>query len=162
MEIKFDKLIKDVVEFDSYDRTNPYVVCGLVVHTICNYDNKDMFYDMLSYLMGPKQDINPIFKQRINDRMIQGDKYKYIGKGYFKNTSSSNGYELPDTLIVDVVESSSQAVEDGYLRLDLVHSGADSKRQIMLRKAKDNNWYLWSDSVINLLVDVRVEDDFWV
>lgn len=162
MIIKFDKIIKDVEEFNKYDKTNPYVVAALTIQTICNYENEEMFYKMLSNLLGPKQEINPMFKQKIKDRMIQNNKYEYIGYGYFKNTKCEDNYKLPEILEIEVTDSASQAVEEGYLRVDLTHTGADSKRQIMLRKAKDNNYYLWSDTIINLLVDVKKEDDFWI
>ena len=38
MTIKFDKILTNKEEMMNIDRTNPYNVAALLVHTICNYD----------------------------------------------------------------------------------------------------------------------------
>ena len=42
-----------------------------------------------------------------------------------------------------------------HLRLLLKSGGTDSQRPVTLRKAKDDNYYVWSDSMIGLLADIR-------
>ena len=52
MKIKFDKIINNIEEIKQYDRTNPYNVAALTIHTICNYnkESENTFYNMLQYL----------------------------------------------------------------------------------------------------------------
>ena len=161
MKINFEKVINSVEELKEFDRSDFNTVAALCIHTICNYENEELFYEMLQYLMGPMQEISPMFKSRIKDRMDQNEKYKYIGKGYFLNTKVEDGYNLVTPLEIEVFESVNQPIESGYKLVEFKHTGADSNRQLMLRLGRDNNWYLWSDSIINLLIDVRQYDAFW-
>ena len=63
---------------------------------------------------------------------------------------------LPDkSYSVEVTEGPSSYVNEGYATLYLKSGGADSKRPITLRKKKDGNWVLWSDSILGLLSDIR-------
>ena len=67
MRITFEKIIKNKEEMLNIDKTNPYNVAALLVHTICNYDINDTnnFYDMLTYLMGDMQPISALMKQKV-------------------------------------------------------------------------------------------------
>lgn len=156
MIINYKKLLTSKNDLEEYDRTKPEVVASLLVHVICNYDknNEDNFYDMLQFLMGDFQKISPMMKQNIKDRMLQNEKYKFIGMSYFEGATSENNY-VPSNYNVTVIENDYSKVEDGLIRLLLKSGGADSPRPITLRKAKDGNYYLWSDSIIGLLTDIR-------
>lgn len=157
MKTSFEKILCNKRELESFDRTNPFVVAALLVHTICNYDkdNTDNFYEMLGYLMGPYQEISPMLKQNIKDRMLQNDKYGYIGKSYFVGATPNNNYTPSIPYEIDVVISDYSSDAEGYKRLFLKSGGADSPRPITLRLAKDNNYYVWSDSIVGLLSDIR-------
>ena len=165
MRIKFDKIINNVEEMKNIDRTNPYNVAALTIHVICNYDkdNTDNFYSMLSYLMGEAQPISMMMKQNIKDRMLQNNKYSFIGKSYFVGALPSNDYEPSTPLEIEVSENDYTDSENGYKRLLLKSGGADNLRPITLRLAKDGNYYLWSDSIIGLLMDIRPLEstNFW-
>ena len=156
MKINFDKIITEKKDLENYDRTNPYNVAALLVHVICNYEpnNTDGFYDMLGFLMGEFQQISPMMKQNIKDRMMQNEKYKYIGKSYFDESTPQNEYS-PSYYSVSVFENDYSKEEDGFVRLLLKSGGADNLRFVTFRLAKDGNYYLWSDSVIGLLTDIR-------
>ena len=157
MEIVFNEIIDSKEKMYNVDRTNPYNVAALVVHTLCNYDigNDVIFYDMLSFLEGEYQTISELDKQNIKDRMIQNDKYKIIGKSYFVGATPENDYNPSIPYKVDVIENDYTDSEQGYKRLLLKSGGADSPRPITLRLAKDGNYYLWSNTYMGLLSDIR-------
>ena len=56
---------------------------------------------------------------------------------------------------IEIKENPYTDVEDGYKRLFITSGGADSDRPITVRLAKDGNYYLWSDSFISALTDIR-------
>ena len=157
MKINFEKILCTKKDLESFDRTNPYNVVALLVHTICNYDKDDTanFYEMLGYLMGPYQEISPMMMQNIKDRMLQNDKYNFIGKSYFVGANSDNDYNPSIPYEIEVFENDYSKIDDGYLRLFLKSGGADSMRPVTLRKAKDDNYYVWGDSIIGLLTDIK-------
>ena len=157
MRIKFDKILTNKEEMMNIDRTNPYNVAALLVHTICNYDvnNTNNFYDMLTYLMGDMQPISALMKQNIKDRMLQNNKYPYIGKSYFIGAVPNNDYTPRVPYEIEVSDNAYTDSEQGYKRLLLTSGGADNPRPITLRLAKDGNYYVWSDSMIGLLTDIR-------
>ena len=157
MMLEFEKIIDSKEELEKYDRTNPNMVVALLVHTMCNYDkdNKDKLFDMLQYLMGDFQPLSPLAKQNITDRMMQNDKYPYIGKSYFVGATPDNDYTPSNPLEIEVTENVYSDSEEGYKKLFVKSGGADSPRGITLRLAKDGNYYIWSDSFMGLLADIR-------
>ena len=157
MIIKFDKLFTNKEDLLSLDRTNPQNVVAAFVNILTAYDvhNDIIFIEMLQYLVGEYQPISPLTKQEIKDRMLQNDKYSFIGKSYFKGATPENDYKPNDSLEVEVFENDYSKIEDGYLRLLLKSGGADSLRPIVVRLAKDGNYYIWSDSFMGLLADIR-------
>ena len=164
MIVKFEKLLSGKEELMKINRNSPENVTAMTVHTICNYnkDDESIFYDMLQYLFGDFQPISNLMKQSIRDRMMQNNKYDFIGKSYLNGANSSNNYE-PIDYSVEVSENAYSRQEEGFIKLFLKSGGADSLRPLMLRKAKDNNYYLWSDYIIGLLADIKEkeQDNLW-
>ena len=157
MKISYEKILTSLEEIKRIDRTNPYNVVALFVHTICNYNPKDSeeFYEMLQYLVGEYQPLSELMKQSIKDRMLQNDKYGYIGKSYFIGATPENDYTPSVQYEIEVKENPYTDSEEGYKKLFLKSGGADSERPITLRLAKDGNYYIWSDSFMGLLSDIR-------
>jgi hypothetical protein len=157
MKVNFDKIYTTLDEIKKIDRTNPYNVVALFVHTICNYNPKesDKFYEMVQYLVGDYQPLSELMKQNIKDRMLQNNKYEYIGKSYFTGATPDNDYTPTTPYEIDVKENPYTDSEEGYKKLFLKSGGADSDRPITLRLAKDGNYYVWSDSFMGLLADIR-------
>ena len=70
------------------------------------------------------------------------------------NSSNLNNTTLTDNKI-EVIENEYTDDNEGYKRLLLKSGGADSPRPVMLRLAKDGNYYIWSDSFLGLLADIK-------
>jgi hypothetical protein len=157
MIVKFEKIIDNKGELEVLDRTNPFNVSAAIVHVFTNYDvnNTSNFYEMLQFLLGDYQPISEMMKQNIKDRMMQNNKYPFIGKSYFKGATPANDYTPSVPYEVEVIENAYSDQTEGYKRLFLKSGGADNPRPITLRLAKDGNYYVWSDSFIGLLADIR-------
>ncbi|MBE6160635.1 MAG: hypothetical protein E7158_00235 [Firmicutes bacterium] len=157
MTIKYDKIMSSKKDLESIDRTNPANVAAALIHTFPNYkkDDTSNFYEMLQFLVGEYQPISEMMKQNIKDRMMQNNKIDFIGKSYFKGAIPSNDYTPSVPYEIEVIENDYSDDAEGYKRLFLKSGGADSPRPITLRLAKDGNYYVWSDSFIGLLADIR-------
>ena len=156
MIVKFDKILTSKEDLERIDRTNPDNVVAMLIHTFCNYtpNNTDNFFEMLQYLYGEFQPLSMLMKQNIKDRMMQNEKYNFIGKSYFKGAIPANDY-TPVEYEIEILKNDYSEIENGFLRLLVKSSGADSERPVTLRLAKDGNYYIWSDSCIGLLTDIR-------
>lgn len=154
---KYEKIFTSLDEMKEINRTDPYNVVGLYVHAICNYEdnNPNKLYEMIQYLLGEFQPLSELMKQNLKDRMLQNDKYKFIGKSYFVGATPKNDYTPTIPYEIEIKENPYTDSEEGYKKLFLKSGGADSDRPITLRLAKDGNYYLWSDSFIGILSDIR-------
>lgn len=155
MILYYDKVGTTKEELEKVDRSNPYSVVGAFIKTICSYDGSDKFYDLVQYLVGDYQPLSALMKQQIKDRMSQNDKSSYIGKSYFKGATPDNDYNPTLPIQLEVTENIYSDVEEGYKKLFVKSSGADNERGITVRLAKDGNYYVWSDSFMGLLSDIR-------
>lgn len=157
MIIKYDKIMNTKKELEEIDRTNPNNVAGALVHVLVNYkkDDTSNFYEMLQYLLGDNQPLSEMMKQNIKDRMMQNNKLDFIGKSYFVGANPNNDYTPNIPYEIEIIENAYSDANDGYKRLLLKSGGADSPRPLTLRLAKDDNYYVWSDSFIGLLTDIR-------
>lgn len=157
MIVSFNNIISSKEELMNVDRTNPYNVVTALIHVFCNYDNNDnnKFFDLLQYLMGEYQPISNLMKQNVIDRMTQNDKYLYIGKSYFIGSTPDNEYTPNIPYQVEVKENDYTDSEQGYKRLLVKSGGSDNDRIVTVRLAKDGNYYIWSDSFMGLLADIR-------
>ncbi|MDO4996628.1 MAG: hypothetical protein Q4E69_05565 [Bacilli bacterium] len=155
MILYYDKVGVTKEELEKVDRTNPYNVVGAFIQTISSYDGSDKFYDLVQYLVGDYQPLSALMKQQIKDRMSQNDKSSYIGKSYFKGATPDNDYNPTLPIQLEVTENIYSDVEEGYKKLFVKSGGADNERGITVRLAKDGNYYVWSDSFMGLLSDIR-------
>ena len=134
----------------------PFMTAALTVLALCRYE-KDVnsAIEMINFLKGPV-DLTEYDKQFLRDR-LKGK--SYVPRSYFEGTSPENDYTPPVPLTIKVFEYAYSYSEDGYAMLEIRSSGADSPRQIKLRK-KGNEWFLWQQY---LLPDIRTpkKDDVW-
>lgn len=157
MLLKIDKINITKEELKELDRSNPYNVVGAFIQVISDFDPKNpkVFYDKLQFLQGDNQPLSEVMKQNIKDRMLQNDKYSYIGKSYMMGSTPENDYNPEEPYQIEIIENGYTNFEEGYKKLFVKSGGADSLRGITLRLAKDNNYYVWSDSFMGLLTDIR-------
>ena len=156
MILTFNKLFENKEDFKKISRTSAENVAALAVQAICTYQkDENMFFDILQDLMSNLQPLSNMLKEQIKDRMEQNDKSSYIGLSYFNGATNFNNYEPDKSYSIEVTDGPSSYAIDGYATLYLKSGGADSKRPITLRKTKEDNWVIWSDSILGLLSDIR-------
>ena len=112
---------------------------------------------MVNYLRGPRP-MSPFEEQFIRDR-LSGK--MYVIRSYFAGTSPQNNYAPTLPYRVTFFEDPYTWQNEGYCRLNCISSGADSPRQILLRKKESTGeWFLWENY---LLPDIRIpaEADPW-
>lgn len=111
---------------------------------------------MLNFLRGPR----PLSNQEIsflNDRFME---VKYVPFSYFSGAVPANDY-TPDTpFTITVMSGPYSDANEGYKKLYIKSGGADSPREIVLRRLGDGRWMLWEQF---LLVSIRKarSDDPW-
>ena len=102
---------------------------------------------MLNFLKGP-QPLSEYDKSFLKDR-IRGK--TYVPFSYFSGTSPENDYTPTAPFTVTVSENPHSYEEEGYAKLFIKSSGADSERSVKLRK-KGEQWFLWEQL---LMADIR-------
>ena len=116
---------------------------------------------MLNYLRGPRP-LSPMDVSFIKDRFMDG--VDYIPRSYLNGTSPDNDYtpNVPYSVTVIELSPSREQFSQGYLRLYLRSSGADSERFLDLRhKPSTDQWFLWEFG--GLLSGIRIpkSKDAW-
>ncbi len=112
---------------------------------------------MLNILRGPRP-MSPLDEQFLRDR-LSGK--MYVARSYWEGTSPGNNYTPRLPYAVTFFEDPYTYQNAGYCRLLCRSSGADSPRQIVLRKKESTGeWFLWENY---LLPDIRIpaEADPW-
>ena len=139
--------------------TNEFEVAALTVAVLCNYcQDPQATVEMLNYLRGPRP-LSALDVQFLRDR-LSGKPYKMLS--YLNGTSPTNNYTPTMPLGVTIVTTPASAVQPDMISLFIPSSGADSLRQLDLRrKPSTGQWFLWS--LVGLMPDVRipVNQDPW-
>ena len=139
--------------------TNEFEVAALTVAVLCNYcQDPQATVEMLNYLRGPRP-LSALGVQFLRDR-LSGKPYKMLS--YLNGTSPTNNYTPTMPLGVTIVTTPASAVQPDMISLFIPSSGADSLRQLDLRrKPSTGQWFLWS--LVGLMPDVRipVNQDPW-
>ena len=135
----------------------PFQAAALTVLALCRYcDDKQAGIDMLNFLKGP-QPLSAYEKQFLQDRLTGKS---YVAFSYLGGTSPENNYTPAQPLAITVSDNQYSYAEEGYAKLQIQSSGADSPRPISLRRKGQEQWFLWEQF---LLPDIRkpVEADPW-
>lgn len=155
--IVFEKLPKTLEELKLMPEAalkDPFCTAALTVAVLCEYPaNKEAALEMLDYLKGPRP-LTPLEKSFINDRFMDG--VDYVPRSYLSGTSPENNYtpSTPYSLKIYEHAHSRDNYKDGYLRLFITSSGADSQRFVDLRlKPSTDQWFLWEFG--GLLLGIR-------
>ncbi|NMA50185.1 MAG: hypothetical protein GX947_10560 [Tissierellia bacterium] len=136
----------------------PHFAAALLIPALCMWPkDQKVAIDMINFLKGP-QGLSTRDIQFINER-FRGK--EYLPYSYFEGSSPANGYKasIPYTVTISTVPSSFD--EEGYAKLYLKSSGADSPRPVQVRK-KDSSgeWFLW-DQMLLSEIRVPVSSDAW-
>lgn len=163
--VVFDSLPENLVQLKALpgaDLKDPYFVAGLTVLALCEFPkDEESCYEMLNYLKGPRP-LSPMEKNFINDRFMDG--VDYVPRSYLEGTSPDNDYtpSVPYKIIVKEFAHSRDNFNDGYLRLFIRSSGADSERFLDLRyKPSTQQWFLWEFAGMLLGIRPPKSTDVW-
>lgn len=149
----FTRLPQDASELQAMaegELKTPYQTAALTVAALCRYgDNPEKAIEMLNYLKGP-QPLTKQDSQFLRDRLA-GKSYKPYS--FFEGATPANNYTPNQPYTITISSGPYSFQEEGYAKLILTSSGADSPRQVKLRvKPSSGQWFLWEQY---LLPDIR-------
>ena len=151
-DIVFDSIpagFEDFVSLPESAMDTPFKTAALTVLALCFYPkDSELSFRMLDYLRGPRP-LSGFDKSFIKDRFMDGK--DYVPRSYFFGATPQNDY-TPESYRITVSENPYSYTNEGYAKLFIRSGGADSPREVLLRKAKDGKWYLWEQY---LLSDIR-------
>ncbi len=135
----------------------PFKTAALTVLALCNYAvDVSETLAMLDWLRGPRP-LSVFEKQFIRDRLAGKD---YVLRSYLGGTGPQNNYTPSQPYTVTVFDNPYSYQDANYATLHITSSGADSPRQVKLRKKADGQWLVWD---IFLYADIRqpAKNDPW-
>lgn len=150
--IVFEDMPSTLEEFKALEEARmgtPFDTAALTVCALSYYPiNKQLSIEMLNFLRGPRP-LSGMDLQFLADRFRDKD---YVPRSYFLGATPDNDYEPNEPYSIEVEDNPYSYQNEGYATLYIHSGGADSPRQVQLRKAKDEKWYLWDQF---LLADIR-------
>lgn len=155
----FEHLPENVNELQALPEAalnDAFATAALAVLALCEYEKSpDDCFEMLNFLKGPAE-LSTYDKQFIKDRL--SDK-KYLPRSYFNGSTPENGYTVPAPYGITVFDNPYSYQNEGYATLHINSGGADSPRQVTLRR-KGEQWFVWE---ILLYSGIRVpaDEDPW-
>ena len=148
VNVVFDSLPETVEQFKALPKaalSTPFDTAALTVLAFCFYpQNKEACLAMVDYLRGPRP-LSNYDKSFIADRFRDSD---YVPRSYFNGATPQNDYLPSQPYTVTVSENPYSYQNEGYAKLFIRSGGADSPREVLLRKAKDGKWYLWEQYIL--------------
>lgn len=146
MHYTFDSLPKNLDELKALPQASlkaPEDTAALVILALAEYpENKEASIEMLSFLKGPGGPLSEYEKQFLRDRFMDSS---YIMNSYFDGSSPENNYTPNKPYSFDIHEMvhGRDQISEGYVRVSVKSSGADTEREIKLRaKASTGEWFL--------------------
>ena len=153
---RFPTNIDELKDLSVSGMKTPFETAALAVAVMCNYEKDvEATIDMINYIKGPAN-LSEYDRQFLRDRL--GDK-GYIPRSYFIGACPENDYEPSKPYQIEVFDNPYSYQNEGYATLYIRSSGADSPRQVQLRR-KGDQWFLWQ---ILFLSDIRkpASEDEW-
>lgn len=158
--ITFNAIPQSVEQFCALPemaKDTPFKTAALSLLALLAYEkNPNLAIDMLNVLRGPEP-LSPYDKQFLKDRLT-GKYYKV--RSFFQGATPANNYQYT-SLTITVSENPYSYPEDNRAVMWVQSSGADSPRQITLRKKPSTGeWFLRE---VQCLSDIRipVAEDAW-
>lgn len=134
----------------------PFKTAALTVCALCAYAAApEIGTDMLNFLKGPQ----PLSTQELAFLKDRFRDQKYVPFSYFKGAVPSNNYTPDQPFTITFHTNPYSYQNEGYCVLHVRSGGADSERQIKLRR-KGDQWFLWEQMV---MVGIRkaASEDPW-
>lgn len=123
----------------------PFKTAALVVCADCAFTaDKDIGIAMLNFLKGPEP-LSNIEITSLRDRF--GDGRYYIPFSYFKGATPDNDYTPNKPYTITIMTNPYSFQSEGRATLWVQSGGADSPRQIDLRR-KGNQWFMTQQMII--------------
>ena len=148
VDVVFERLPDNFEQFKALPQASlfdPFSTAALTVLAFCFYpQDKETSLVMVDYLRGPRP-LSNMDKSFIADRFRDAD---YVPRSYFKGANPQNNYNPSQPYTVTVFENPYSYDTENYAKLFITSGGADSPRNVMLRKAKDGKWYLWEQYIL--------------
>lgn len=136
-----------------------YATAALTVLALCEYrENSENCVEMLNYLKGP-QPLSPFEKQFLRDRLAYGA--GYIPFSFFEGAVPGNNYTPASPFTVRVSDNPYSFQTENYAVLWLTSGGADSPREVKLRKKPSTGEWFLSEQMLLGGIRTPVADDPW-
>ncbi len=142
------KLLKE------FSLSTPFEAAALTVLAMHAYTldmNKGI--DMFNAIKGP-QPLSNYDKQFLRDRLIGKE---YLPSSYMAGSSPSNNYTPTTPFTITVSDNPYSYDENGYVKLYIQSSGADTARPIKLRNKREQ-WFLWENMLLPSIRQPAVND----
>lgn len=149
--------LKQMNELPEAALDSPFQTAALTVCALCVYSvNKEIGKEMLNRLRGPRP-LSPFDISFLDDRFREG---KHIPFSYFAGAVPSNDY-TPSRPFTLTIEAGPYAdANQGYKKLHIRSGGADSPREIVLRRTADGKWCLW-DQFLMVGIKQKKSENPW-
>ncbi len=132
----------------------PFKTAALTVCALCAYAaDPEIGKEMLNFLKGP-QPLSGTEISFINDRFRE---VKYVPFSYFDGAKPENDYTPSEPFTISIHTNPYSFDQDGYALLHIHSGGADSDRQVKLRK-KGEQWFLWEQFLLSSIRKSKSED----
>ncbi len=146
--------VRELMALPEYALTSPQATAALTVLAMHGYTlNSEEGIAMINALKGP-QELTGYDKQFLRDR-LQGK--EYLPSSYMLGSSPENSYTPTTPYTITVYENPYSYTEQGYSRLLIKSTGADTERPIVLRQ-KGNQWFLWENLLLPSIRPPAVTD----
>ena len=140
--------LEELKELPEATLDTPFKTAALTLCALCAYaKDEEVGKEMLNWLKGPQPLSNAelqFLKERITGRT-------HVPFSYFAGAKPDNDYTPDEPFTLTISDNPYSYQNQNYAVMHLKSGGADSPRQIKLRK-KGNQWLLWEQFV---LVDIR-------
>ncbi|MCQ2522067.1 MAG: hypothetical protein MJ105_06780 [Lachnospiraceae bacterium] len=130
---------------------SPFKTAALTLVALMQYENNpEMCFQMLDALRGPDP-MTPVAKSFIKER-LSGK--MYVVRSYFAGATQQNNYTPVQPYTVSIMENPYSYPEENWATMFVQSTGADSPRQIKLRKKPSTGQWFLND--IQCLSDIRM------
>lgn len=150
----FNSLPSNLGQLQSIPESNldtPFKTAALTMVALCQYEkNEQATIEMLNFLKGPEN--VSVYEQQFIKERLKNKQYKVLS--FFEGATPENGYVPNVPYTIEVTDNPYSYPDDNWATMFVKSAGADSPRQIKLRKKPSTGqWFL---NEIQCLSDIRI------